>query len=197
MGDDWLFKETRRMTSGDSGSNETRLTQAYERMIERTRTVLEHAKTDTLPHIRQMISTAQEKAVEVGELTREESERIGKYLHRDLHDAAEYLSYTGKSLGDWLNIDLDAAESKLLEMFSTVVDHTRLTLDELAAQARRAQELHTGEITGPGALRCKACGTELHFHAAGHVPPCPKCHATQFVRASRADTAHQGHSGDG
>ena len=50
---------------------------------------------------------------------------------------------------------------------------------------------HTGEISGPGTLLCVACGTELHLHKTGRIPPCPKCHATQFKRANTRDTAGQ------
>ncbi|MDH5595020.1 MAG: zinc ribbon-containing protein, partial [Gammaproteobacteria bacterium] len=48
-------------------------------------------------------------------------------------------------------------------------------------------EWHTGEVVGVGTLRCKACGELLHFHATGHIPPCPKCQKTVFNRVSHSD----------
>ena len=173
------------MAFDEDNTTQTRLAEGYGRMVERARAMLEHAKKDALPQVRQLIDQLEDKAVELGELTREEAQRLGEYLHRDVQDAAEYLSYTGRSLGDWLNVDVDAAESRLMEMFSLVVDHTRLEFDQLAERARRSQELHTGEIAAPGALKCAQCGHDLHLLSPGHIPPCATCHGTVFRRVSR------------
>lgn len=168
---------------GDKG--EQRLVHGYERMLERSKAVLEGARKETVPHLHEVIEHAREKAVDLGELTREEAERIGDYLRRDLEDAAHYLSYTGRGLADWLNFDLDLVEARLAELFSKMVDHTRLSLEQLAAEARRCEEVHTGEIVSPGTLRCVNCEKHLHFHGTGHVPPCAKCHGTVFRRTAK------------
>jgi hypothetical protein len=170
-----------------SGGQDDRekLERGYDKLGERAQEFLGQAKRGALPQLRQLIEQARDKAVELGELTREEAERIGEYLHRDVSDAAEYLSYTGKSLGDWLNFDLDLAETRVMEMFRTMADHTRLELDQIAERARRSQELHTGEIVSPGTLQCVECNRELHFRSTGHIPPCPACHQTVFRRAAR------------
>jgi len=173
------------MNTDTQSKAEEKLVQAYDRMLERTRGLLERARRDALPDIRKTIDRAQEKAVELGELTLEEAERIGEYLNRDLHDAAEYLSYTGKGLADWLHFDPQMAEARLTEVFSTMVDHTRLELDRLAEAAKRSQELHTGEVVGPGTLACGACDGRINFRKSGHIPPCPKCRGTAFTRVSR------------
>ena len=164
---------------------EEKLVQAYDRMLERTRGLLERARRDTLPDIRKTIDRAQEKAVELGELTLEEAERIGEYLNRDLHDAAEYLSYTGKGLADWLHFDPQVAEARLMEVFSSMVDQTRVELDRLAEAAKRSQQLRTGEVVGPGTLACDGCDARMNFRKSGHIPPCSKCRGTVFARVSR------------
>lgn len=173
------------MGTKENGGTETRLSEGYGRMVERAKAALEHARKDALPQARHLIDELEDKAVELGELTREEAQRLGEYLHRDVQNAAEYLSYTGKSVGDWLNIDLDAAEARLMEMFALVVDRTRLEFDQLADRARRAQELHTGEIAAPGTLRCMQCQHELHLRSPGHIPPCAGCRGTVFQRVTR------------
>lgn len=178
------------MNSQRDDSSQHRLVHGYERMMERAKAVLSQAKKGTIPNLRQLIDHGEEKAVELGELTKEEAEKIGNYLHRDLYDAAHYLSYTGRSLADWLNFDLDLVEAELMDIFSAMVDHTRLELDQIAERARRSEELHTGEVTGPGTLRCLQCDEELHFRTTGHIPPCPKCHSSEFRRLTydEADT---------
>lgn len=173
------------MSSNNSGDGTAQhLVGAYEKMVQRAKGVLDQARSDALPTLRQLLETSKEKAVELGELTREEAEKVGEYLQRDIEDAANYLSYTGKGLGDWLNFDLDILEAKFREAFPAVVDHTRIELDRLAARAREADEIHTGQLVSPGTLRCTACEQPLHFGGTGHVPPCPKCHATIFTRVT-------------
>lgn len=160
----------------------SRMVSAYDRMLERVNVALEHAEHDTLPSLRRNIDQAREKAVELGELTREEAERIASYIERDVKDAADFLARSQQALADWLRFDLELIEHRLLEMFTNVADRTRLELGALAEQARRASMDHTGEIAGPGTLVCANCGKEMHFHKTGHIPPCPACRGTDFRR---------------
>jgi len=173
------------MSDQDQEKGGEHLPRAYEQMLERARGFLERTRRETLPTLRQSIDEARERAVELGELTREEADHVGEYLHRDLEEAAAYLSYTGKGLADWLHLDIAGIEARFYDSMSVMVDHTRLELDRLAAEARAADERRTGQLTGPGALECSACGRHLHFHESGHIPPCPDCRGTVFRRAAR------------
>jgi hypothetical protein len=163
-----------------------RLTEAYERMLERAHRSLEDTgrSASALQHI---IAEAKERAVELGELTREEADRIAAYVERDMHDAATFITDSGKGLADWLQFDLQYIEDRFLEMFQNVADKTRVELAALAHRAEHANDYHTGEVTGPGTLACQMCGQALHFHKTGHIPPCPKCKGTLFRRTPRSD----------
>ena len=152
---------------------------AYNRMMEQVKTLADHLGYQNLKHA---IQLAKDKAVDMGELTREEAEKIGDYLVRDLEDAGHYLANTDGDLKDWLRFDLELIEARLLEMFALVADKTKLELMQLAERARRAGEYHTGNITSIGTLQCAGCGELLHFHATSHIPPCPKCHGSIFRR---------------
>lgn len=164
----------------------TKLVQAYNRMLERVKAAVEHAEKDTLPNLQRHIEAAKKTAVELGELTRDEAEKIGAYIKRDVQDAAEHARQTGRELADWLRFDIKLIEARLAEMFALLVDRTRVELDRLGLEAKAgaAPETlrHTGEITGVGTLYCTACGQPLHFHTTAHIPPCPKCHGTTFRR---------------
>ena len=155
---------------------------AYERMLENTKTFLNETSKDLTPKLQQALDAAIEKASEVGELTREEAEKIGNYLKRDVYDAAKFLAEDRGELRDWLRFDVEQVERRILDSLSLLVDTTKVDLAEFAEQANRFGEWHTGEITGPGTLVCEACGEELHFHKAGHIPPCPKCKETKYRR---------------
>lgn len=163
-----------------------RLVTAYETMLERVDELLDKAEKTALPTLRKTIEQAEEKAVELGELTREEAAKISSYVERDMEDAAEYIVETGEELRSWFQFDLELVESRIRDLFAKVADQTSLQLRELADRARQASLYHTGEITGPGTLSCMACGKHLHFHKTGHIPPCPECRATEFQRASDA-----------
>ncbi len=156
---------------------------AYDQMLERTKEFLSDAGKEAQPYVEKAMQYAKEKAIELGELTKEEAEDIADYLRRDIQDAATFLGEHGEEIKDWLKLDLMLIEDKLLDMFSQVVDKTRLELDLLAMQAQ-AQGWHTGQITGIGTLQCLECSEELHFHKTGHIPPCPKCGHTEFTRIS-------------
>jgi len=167
-----------------SGPQDYQATRAYGRMLERAREALRGGEATALPRLQHWLTEAKDRAVTLGELTREEAERVGDYLRRDVVDAASYLSETGRALKDWLRFDLDLIEDRLLDLFSTMVDETRLELDRLAEAARAPAPLHTGEVTGFGTLRCLGCGLEIEFTEPAGIPPCPRCEGTRFVRVS-------------
>ena len=163
------------------------LIQAYDRMMERVKIrleELEQAEKEVLPQLRTSIEHAAEKAVELGELTREEARLIGGYLKRDLEDAGQYLITTGRDLRAWLRFDLDLLEDRLLEFFQRGVDQSRLDLlaFEALSESGETGQYRQGEITGPGTLRCENCGELMVFHTSAVIAPCPVCGGKLFRR---------------
>ena len=164
-----------------------KMVDAYERMLARTEEMIQHAEKETVPAFREMLTKARDNMVELGELTREEAAKVADYVERDVKDAANYIAETGDDLRNWWRFDLSLIEQRMLETFSAVADQTSVQLRGWAEQARRASLYRTGEIAGPGALTCTACGAEMHMHSTGRIPPCPKCHATSFKRAAEPE----------
>jgi len=160
-----------------------KLISAYETMLKR----VDEAADKTMPALRKSLEQARETAIELGELTREEAEKISGYVERDMKDAADFIVETGQDFREWFSFDVQMIETKFYDLFASVADQTSLELQALAERARQASKFHTGEITGPGTLECTQCGEQLHFQKTGHIPPCPKCHATEFKRASAKD----------
>jgi len=159
-----------------------KLAHAYNKMMERVKDTLRQTEKKTVTALQHGIDTAKSTAVGLGELSRDEAELIGAYLRRDLEDAGAYLADTGADLRAWLHFDLELVEDRLWEVFTAAADQTKLAYLELAQRAQRASEYHTGELTTVGTLKCSACGELLHFHATGHIPPCPRCRQSVFVR---------------
>lgn len=161
------------------------LIKAYEHMLGQVHEAFQYAEEQTKPRLRQLLDEVRDKTVEWGELTREEAERIAGYLERDLQDAANYLAQTGEDLRAWWRFDLAQVEERLLETFAAVADQTRLQWELWAEQVWVASHYRSGEISGPGVLRCSGCGEAISFSQPGEIPPCPKCGATFFERPPR------------
>ena len=169
--------------SDDSRHNNEKLVHAYNQMMIRVSEALTKAGQAAEPILHKAISAAENKAIELGELTREEAIKIGEYLRRDMQDAGEYMAGPeGQELADWLRFDIELIENQLLEMFLSVADQAKLDMLDFEERLAEATQYRTGEITGPGTLVCMTCEEVLHFHAAGHIPPCPKCNDTYFMR---------------
>ncbi len=168
------------MSDNNIPGMDSKLAVAYNLMLKRAREVLGDAGKG-LGHA---LDTAMEKATELEELSREEAQQVSDYIVRDLHDAASFINESSSELGDWLRFDLEVVERSVADMFSQMVDHTRLELQRLEQRANAVGEWHTGEVVGIGTLECKGCGEQLHFHQTSHIPPCPKCRGTKYRRIS-------------
>ncbi|NIA01390.1 MAG: hypothetical protein GWP13_01260 [Planctomycetia bacterium] len=158
------------------------LGEAYEKMFERAAERFHEAGEKSGPLLHKLIDEAKDKAVELKELSEEDAEKLSTYLKRDLSDAASYLSETGHELSDWLGFETTLVESAIFDLLLKAADPTTLALLKIKEDAQQASIYHTGEITGPGTLICDQCGEKLHFRKAGKIPPCPKCHATNYHR---------------
>jgi polyhydroxyalkanoate synthesis regulator phasin/predicted RNA-binding Zn-ribbon protein involved in translation (DUF1610 family) len=163
-----------------------KLVDAYERMLKRTHDAIELAEKETVPAFRELLYKTRDSMVELGELTREEAQKVADYVERDIKDAATFIADSGEDLRSWWRFDLDLMEQRMLDVFSRVADQTSLQLQGWAEQARQASLYHSGEVTGPGTLVCAACGVEMQMHKTGRIPLCPKCRAMEFKRSSEA-----------
>lgn len=164
--------------------SEQKHVEAYQTMMARVSKSLEASAGRTLKNLHAYIENAQEKAVELEELSREEALRIGQYLRRDLEDIARFNLRTQSSLLNWMNFDLNLLENHFLNMCKVMIDQTQESLKLFSAQASSAENAfwHTGEVAGPGTLECTECGKQMHYHKPGRIPPCPSCHKTEFKR---------------
>lgn len=172
-----------------------RMVAAYEAMLERVHEAADSAESKTVPWLRETLANARERAVELEELTREEAERVSKYVERDLHEAASFIAETGQEFRDWASFDWQLMQNRMLELFAGMADQTSDALRQFAEQARDASVYRTGDITAPGQFECVACGAVLKLPKTGHLPPCAKCQGTGFRRKA-GDVADQGDATD-
>ena len=118
------------MTDSEKRPEASGTTHAYATMLERVKQGLENTEDDIATRLHYVIDAAKEKTYELGELTREESDKVGDYLKRDIQDATRYLAQEGKQLSDWLKFDIELVEARLAEVLSETLDHAVNSTDQ-------------------------------------------------------------------
>lgn len=79
--------------------------------------------------LQNVLDLAKYQAVHRGDLSSEEAFEIGECIKRDINDAAEYMMETSTEFYDWLMLDIEIIERKVIKLFLTVADYTRLELE--------------------------------------------------------------------
>ncbi|MDJ0957245.1 MAG: zinc ribbon-containing protein [Arenicellales bacterium] len=164
-------------------ASKERLVQAYDRMLQYTEQTLNSVVSHSESALAHALENAKDSAIKLGELTREEAENVHHFVSRDLYAVGRHLAEEEREVADWLRLGLLVVEKGVLNRFSNLAQTAKLELKHLEKAKRRYDEWHTGELTTIGTLCCKDCGELIHFQHTGHIPPCPKCHATVFKRA--------------
>ncbi len=171
-----------------SDEKSNKLLKGYTQLAERVHELLAGeqptAGKEPTGRFKKALAVAKDELLALKDLTQLEVEQLGQWLERDLHAMAESVSETKDELKEWVPIELAAEESYLFDKLMSIADQTTLELLQLKEQAALSEYdiWRTGEITGPGTLECTQCGERLHFSKPGHIPPCPKCKNTTFVR---------------
>ena len=149
----------------------------YQKLAARAAEILEDGRKT----LDEALKKAGDEIAAGGEYTREQAERIGGFLRRDL-------SAVGKKAQQARDAVLEAVEprrvvagvqSGLARLLTSAAD----LLHELAEKSEQGLEFKTGEVTSPGTLTCKECGKEVHLKSTTRIPPCPQCHKTHFRKS--------------
>ena len=161
---------------------------AYNQMMQEMRDAFEQADPSDMS-LQKALELAKNQAVHLGEVTTEEAHEIGEYIKRDINDAAEYMMDTSAEFYDWLMLDIEIIERKVMELFLSVADHTRVELEQFR-QVKSDNEktiYKSGEITGPGTLICESCGKAKPFLSSDEISVCGQCGNDRFIRRQQND----------
>ncbi|MDT8441481.1 MAG: hypothetical protein RQ723_07455 [Desulfuromonadales bacterium] len=146
----------------------------YEKLASRTAEILEESRKT----IDEALKKAKEELAAAGDYSREQADKVGVYVQRDLmENASKARDAVVKA------VDPQRLAAGAQSAFSRILTSTAETLSEMAAKAEKNLEFRTGEVTSPGTLTCKDCGAELHMTSTKRIPPCPKCHKTLFRKS--------------
>ncbi len=164
--------------------NKASLVNSYNQMMSRVKDSIDNAEAHAVPSLQKAIEHAKNQAIHLGEVSLEEADEIGNYIKRDINDAAEYLMETSHDFSEWLMLDINIIEQKVVELFLSVADKTRIELEQLSHPTCSAiVEYKSGEITGPGSLMCLNCGQVIRFNTTDTIPDCSQCKGQYFKRA--------------
>jgi len=163
---------------------------AYNQMMEAMRNAFEQVDNSDIS-LQKALDMARHEVVRLGEVSAEEAFEIGEYIKRDINDAAEYMMESSAEFYDWLLLDIEVIERKVIDLFLSVADHTRVELEQFKHTAPVTEQIpvyKSGEITGPGTLICESCGKVKAFLSSDEITACEQCGHKRFIRRHSSDT---------
>ncbi len=159
-----------------SKQQETSLLQAYNTMTSRIRYSLENAEAYAIPTLQKALEQAKAQAIHLGEITLEEADEIGEYIKRDINDAAEYLVESSHEFSEWLMLDINMIEQKVVELFLSVADKTRVELAQFSRPSFDAStEYKSGDEVGNSTYICINCKHVGEVDLSNKLTECAYC----------------------
>ena len=146
----------------------------YEKLASRTADLLEEGKKT----FDEALKKAKEELSAAGDFSREQADKLGEYVRRDLKENADKAKEAVIKA-----VEPQRVVAGVQSAFTRILTSAAETLTELAEKSEKSLEFKTGEITSPGTLTCKSCDAEMHMTKTTRIPPCPKCHKTIFRKS--------------
>ena len=162
------------MTDQKENKEEQAEVSLYEKLASHTADVLEGGKKT----FEEALKKAKEELSAAGDFSREQADKLGEYVRRDLKENADKATEAVRKA-----IEPHRLAAGVQSAFARILTTTAETLAELAERSEKSLEYKTGEITSMGTLTCKECDAEMHMSKTTRIPPCPKCHKTIFRKS--------------
>ena len=153
----------------------------YEKLAARTREFLETAREKTPKTLDEAFDRAREEMIAAGDFSREQARKIQTFLQRDLKSAGEHFPQLGKTLKE--AVDPQRVASGIQSTLAYILDALGDTFKDFASKTAERLTYRTGELSSPGTLKCNSCGKRIYMTSTGRVPPCAKCHSTEFQKS--------------
>lgn len=161
--------------------NEDRDISNFEKLASKTKEQLIASKEKSMEWLHMAVDASADQLEKAGDFSKEEGERARRFLKRDL--AATRVEFARARA--FVNKVMDP--SRVSGGFIGLASHLFGSMGDVfqgwAAKSEEALAFHTGEVSGPGKLTCTDCGTELNLERSSRIPPCPKCHKTDFRKS--------------
>jgi len=150
----------------------------YDELAERFKELFEAGAEKSSEYAQIAMEKARQQLTAAGTFSEEQGKNLKRFLERDFAQMADVMKHWAKE-----EFNPSRVRSGALASLSTLLNVAGSALSSIAERTQKAISCRSGEITSAGTLTCNACGNELHFKKTGRVPPCPKCHATEFRKS--------------
>jgi len=113
-----------------SGQNEQNLAPIYKQMMRRIQCCLASSTNTQPPTLQVALNHAQDQAVLMAEASPEQAQQVATYIKQDINEAAEYLMESSQDFSEWLMLDIEVVEQKVLRLFFSVANKTQQELNK-------------------------------------------------------------------
>ena len=93
----------------------------------------------------------------------------------------KHLMETNSDFTEWLKMDLDALEQKILDLFLSVADHTRMEIKQFIGEIEDTT-YYSNDLACKGDYQCEHCLNVLHVEHVRQLMACPVCKQKEFKR---------------
>ncbi len=161
--------------------NEDRDISNFEKLASKTKEQLIASKEKSMEALHMALDASADQLEKAGDFSKEEGERAGRFLKRDL--AATRVDFARARASVNKVMDPSRVSGGFIGLASHLFSNMGDMFQGWAAKSEEALAFNTGEVSGPGKLTCTDCGTELNLERSSRIPPCPKCHKTDFRKS--------------
>jgi len=124
------------------------------------------------------LEKARQQLTAAGTFSEEQGQKLKGFMERDFSRIATSMRDEARNRLNPARLGAGAMAS-----FTSLLHTASSVLSDAANRAGKGLLCHSGEITSAGTLTCIACEYDIHMKKTGRVPPCPKCHTTEFRKS--------------
>jgi len=107
------------------------MTSIYNQMMRGIHDAFNNAGNSDLS-LQKAIFQAKDELVRIGDVTLTEAHEISEFIKHDINEAAEFMMESSEEFCDWLMLDIEVVERKVIDMFLSVADKTRNQIEQLS-----------------------------------------------------------------
>ncbi|MDX8391509.1 MAG: NADP-dependent isocitrate dehydrogenase [Mariprofundaceae bacterium] len=150
----------------------------YDQLAARFTELFESGAGKTSEFAHSALDKAREQLTAAGAFSEDQGQKLKTFMERDFSMMATSMRDEAKERFDPARLGAGAMAS-----ISGLLHGASSLLTDAANRADKNLHCRSGEIISAGTLVCSQCGHEIHKKKTGRVPPCPKCHATDFKKS--------------
>ncbi len=149
----------------------------YDELADKFHEEFEAGAEKTAEFAQKAMETARKQLTAAGKFTEEQGHKLKEFLENDFSRVSQEVKAEARE-----RLNPSRLGAGALASMSKILHKTGVVLSGFADKAEDALACKSGEITSAGKLTCNACGYEMNFKKTGRIPPCPKCHKTEFTK---------------